>query len=208
METTGHRLLLRGHGEHLMDHRHAGFDGQTHEGIAHGISDVLGVEGLSLPDDAKAQDDIGPPPASSRKGRGYDGDFPGAWDAEYLRLWCTGTLEGSQRRLDEAVDVGRVVLGSDHGKAKLCPRGETFGRLRCQHGERLPEFGPIRHDGSRKPGCGPLEEMPHSLALRLQIAGIVWIRFHPDRELLDDLQSVPLESDDLLGIVGQQSDGL
>lgn len=110
MQTTGRCLLFCGHGEDLMNHRHSGFDGQAHEGIAYGISDVLGMESFSLPDDAKTQDDIGPAPASSRNGRGHDGDFPGTWDAEDLRLRRTGTSEGAQRCLDQSIDVGRVIF--------------------------------------------------------------------------------------------------
>ena len=50
--------------------------------------------------------------------------------------------------------------------------------------------------------------MPQFFAFGSEVVFIVAVRFHTDRHLLDDLQPVPLESDNFLGVVGQQPDFL
>ena len=53
-----------------------------------------------------------------------------------------------------------------------------------------------------------LKEMPQFFAFGSEVVFIVAIGFYTDRNLLDDLQPVPLESDTFLGVVGQQPDFL
>src|SRR5450432_934382 len=51
------------------------------------------------------------------------------------------------------------------------------------------------------------QQMPQLLPLRFQIPFVVWIGFHFDRHLLDDLQTVALQPDNFFRIVRQQANG-
>ena len=60
--------------------------------------------------------------------------------------------------------------------------------------------GPILSTAAR---LDLIEQMPHLVFLRLQIAAIVLIGRDLDRHALDDAQTVAVHADDLLGIVRQ-----
>ena len=51
-----------------------------------------------------------------------------------------------------------------------------------------------------------LEQVTHTVALGFQVALVVRIGRNSNGELLDDLQSMPLKADDVLGVVGQKTD--
>ena len=53
-----------------------------------------------------------------------------------------------------------------------------------------------------------LQEMPKPGFFGRQVLGIVRVGIHPDGKLLDNFQAVPLQSNHLLWVIGEQSDGL